>query len=69
VAPTPGHRETDGTAAQAGPRGPGGADQRRGGGSADSGAGGLGVTTPLPTGDHASVDSECEMSFVAQHFH
>ena len=28
-----------------------------------------GVTKPLPTGDHASVDSECEMSFVAQHFH
>jgi len=69
VAPAPGHGETDGAAAQAGDGNPRRADQRRGGGAAGRGAGGLVVTKPLPTGDHASVDSDCEMSFVAQHFH
>ena len=44
MASAPRHRETDGAPAQVGPRGPGGADQRRGGGAAGGRARGLGLT-------------------------
>src|SRR5262249_24022189 len=49
VAPAPGHGETDSTAAQAGPCGPRGTDQRRGGGAAGGSARGLGLTNRLIT--------------------
>src|SRR5262249_22103013 len=62
VASAPGHGETDGPAAQAGPHGPRGADQRRGSGAAGRRARGLGLTSRLSAARRSHVDCHADIA-------